>query len=174
MRAVGSALSAGANLQEFKKYQIESQIKVDALPNTPENKDIRAVSDLYREAVTFGVMSVTDGKIAANELSAAKELHRLDGNDPDRKERAMYDKAISEALTDMTPEEAMGSTADAEAEAATIRSHAIQTRADVERLATLARAAVNQEYRYKANVRSAKEISQVLLLEAKYATQKLK
>jgi len=37
LKAIRSALNTGANLEEFKKYQIESRIKVDALPNTPEN-----------------------------------------------------------------------------------------------------------------------------------------
>jgi hypothetical protein len=75
LHAVRSALSAGANLQEFKKYQIESRIKIDALPSLPENLDIKEASDLYNEAVTFGIMRIT-GTVNSGELEVAREKFR--------------------------------------------------------------------------------------------------
>lgn len=70
LKAIRSALSTGANLQEFKKYQIESRIKVDALHNTPGNQVIKEISNLYRDAVTFGIIRLT-GTISSSELEAA-------------------------------------------------------------------------------------------------------
>lgn len=67
LKAIRSALSTGANLQEFKKYQIESRIKVDALPDTSENQIIKEISDIYKDAVTFGIIRLT-GNISDSEL----------------------------------------------------------------------------------------------------------
>ena len=67
LKAIRSALNTGANLQEFKKYQIESRIKVDALPDTPENEIIKEISDTYKDAVTFGIIRLT-GTISDSEL----------------------------------------------------------------------------------------------------------
>jgi hypothetical protein len=50
LHAVDSAISGGANTAEFKKYQLDAKIKVDALPATPENAPIRQVSGLYVDA----------------------------------------------------------------------------------------------------------------------------
>ena len=77
LRAVRSALSTGANLEEFKKYQIESRIKVDALPDVPENRDIRNVSDVYREASAFGIIKIT-GAISSETLSTAAHQYSDD------------------------------------------------------------------------------------------------
>jgi len=53
LRAVQSSVAAGANVQEFKKYQLESRVKVDALPETPENTPLREVAELYRDATSL-------------------------------------------------------------------------------------------------------------------------
>ena len=78
LRAVQSALGTGANLDEFKRYQIESRIKVDALPMTPENAGIRAVSDLYADAVKFRIIYATDGAIEGTALAAAQTRYAHD------------------------------------------------------------------------------------------------
>jgi hypothetical protein len=90
IRAIRSALSTGANLQEFKKYQIESRIKIDALPAAPENRILKEISDLYADAVSFSITGVT-GRICSSELEAARIKYRgnerlikaLDGMTPD-------------------------------------------------------------------------------------------
>ena len=70
LRALRSALDGGANFDMFRKYQIESRVKVDALPRTEENRDIRELSDLYRDALTFSVARMT-GSIDQSALDAA-------------------------------------------------------------------------------------------------------
>jgi hypothetical protein len=166
LRAVNSALSTGANLEEFKRYQIESRIKVDALPNVPENREIRYVSDLYREAIIFGLINIADGTISATDLAAEKESHHLDDVDPDRKERAIFDKPILDSLMHMTPEEDIQPAAKAQAEADEIRSHTYHTRQDINRLEAIALASADADYHHKRNRSEAKLISQILLLEA--------
>jgi hypothetical protein len=47
LRAVESASSGGANVSEFKKYQLDAKVKVDALPVTAENVPLRYVSRIY-------------------------------------------------------------------------------------------------------------------------------
>jgi small-conductance mechanosensitive channel len=87
LRAVQSALNAGANFQEFKKYYIESKIKIDVLPNLPENNLIREISDIYKDAVSFGIIRST-GIISDSELKTARL--KYDG-----------DKNINKILNDM-------------------------------------------------------------------------
>jgi len=77
LKAVRSALNTGANLQEFKKYQIDSRIKVDALPNTPENEIIKEISDIYKDAVTFGIIRIT-GTISDSELEDFRSKYKND------------------------------------------------------------------------------------------------
>lgn len=79
LRALRSALDGGANFDMFRKYQIESRVKVDALPGTDENSDIREVSDLYRDALTFSIARMT-GSIDQLALDAALFKY---GNDKD-------------------------------------------------------------------------------------------
>ena len=78
LRAVRSALSSGANLEEFKKYQIESRIKVDSLPDSPENQDIRRISDLFADAITFRIAQITGGALQAAQINSAKERYADD------------------------------------------------------------------------------------------------
>lgn len=47
LRAVQSAIDAGASFLDFRKYRIEAAIKVDALPYTSENRAIKDASDTY-------------------------------------------------------------------------------------------------------------------------------
>lgn len=75
LRAVRSALKAGANFQEFKKYHIESKIKIDNLPDVPENKIIRTISDIYDDAITFGIVRTT-GVISQSEIDTAKTKYK--------------------------------------------------------------------------------------------------
>lgn len=79
LRAVRSALNVGANFQEFKKYQIESKIKIDNLPDVPENNIIRSISELYNDVVTFSIVRIT-GLISDRELDAARIRHKNDEN----------------------------------------------------------------------------------------------
>jgi hypothetical protein len=80
LRAIRSALSTGANFEEFKKYQIESRIKVDALPHTPANQDVRAISDLFADAIAFRIAQITGGEFDAAQINSAKERYP---NDPE-------------------------------------------------------------------------------------------
>ncbi|HSY47846.1 MAG TPA: hypothetical protein VLC46_03465 [Thermoanaerobaculia bacterium] len=73
LRAVRSALDAGANLEDFKKYQIESRIKVDALPESTKNRDIREVSDIYTVALRFGTIHIS-GAISTADVDAARRV----------------------------------------------------------------------------------------------------
>jgi hypothetical protein len=92
VRAVQSALGTGANLEEFKRYQIESRIKVDALPSIPENAPIKEISDLFADAVRFRIVQATGGRIEAREIAAAKT-------------RYADDTDVSKALTEMQSED---------------------------------------------------------------------
>ena len=78
LRAVRSALTSGANLEEFKKYQIESRIKVDGLPDSPENRDIRRISDLFADAITYRIAQITGGVFEAAQINFAKERYSDD------------------------------------------------------------------------------------------------
>jgi hypothetical protein len=44
LHAVQSVLAGGANASEFKKYYLDAKVKVDTLPQIPENTPIRAVT----------------------------------------------------------------------------------------------------------------------------------
>jgi hypothetical protein len=102
LRAVKSALDGGASLEEFKKYQIESRIKVDALPRVPENRDIRAISDLYRDATIFGIASVT-GSIDIDRFYSLKRQYG-------------EDEVISKGMADMKADSGVGLLSSAELE----------------------------------------------------------
>jgi len=88
LKAIHSALKAGANMQEFKKYQIESRIKIDALPDTPNNKIAKDISDIYRDATTFGITRIT-GVISPSDLESARIKYKDNEN-------------IAKYLSDMT------------------------------------------------------------------------
>jgi hypothetical protein len=77
LRAVRSALNGGANLETFRKYQVESRIKIDALPETKENQIIRDISDLYADALTFSIARIT-GSISEAALESAKQKYSND------------------------------------------------------------------------------------------------
>jgi hypothetical protein len=82
-------LNAGANFQEFKKYYIESKIKVDMLPKLPENSVIKEISDIYKDAVSFGIVRLT-GQIDEAELNASRLKYE-------------NDKHLNEILNKMKP-----------------------------------------------------------------------
>jgi hypothetical protein len=77
LRAVRAALNGGANLETFRKYQVESRIKIDVLPDTKENQIIRDISDLYADALTFAIARIT-GSISETELESAKKKYADD------------------------------------------------------------------------------------------------
>lgn len=94
LRAVRSALEAGATLDEFRRYQIESRIKIDAMPNTPANRDVREVSDLFNAAVRFAAIGIS-GEVSATEISSAKTKYGSRTDD-------VLFKSIVDALDTMT------------------------------------------------------------------------
>jgi hypothetical protein len=94
LRAVRSALDAGATLDEFRRYQIESRIKIDAMPNTAANRDVREVSDLFNAAVQFAAIGVS-GDISGAEISSAKAKYGSRTDD-------VLFKGIIDALDTMT------------------------------------------------------------------------
>ncbi len=94
LRAVRSALDGGANLEQFRKYNIEARIKVDALPDDPTYLNIRSISDVYTDALTFWVLSSTGGEIRKNELQRAKQKYA-------------YNPDVKKSLAGMRAEESM-------------------------------------------------------------------
>ena len=109
MNAINSALGAGANLQEFKKYQIQSRIKIDALPNTPENQIIKYISDLYRDAATLATIGLT-GEVSSYELAALKK--KYSDNTELVKSMALGDAKLADsmkkAIDDIRPNDSPG------------------------------------------------------------------
>jgi hypothetical protein len=104
LRAVRSALSAGANLDDFRKYQIESRIKVDALPSIPKNGAIREISDIFTDALAFSVARVT-GEISAVEIQQAKTRYANMTFSDKQEEQQTLATQFKEFLSRMTPEE---------------------------------------------------------------------
>jgi hypothetical protein len=49
LKAVESAVNAGANIETFKQYQIAAAVKVDALPWGPETAPLKVVAQTYAE-----------------------------------------------------------------------------------------------------------------------------
>ena len=92
LHAVRSALSTGANFEEFKKYQIESRIKLDALPRIPANQDVRTISDLFADAIDFRIIQITGGEVEGSTLDSYKA-------------RYIDDPEIFKTLSQTTPEE---------------------------------------------------------------------
>ena len=89
LKAVHTALDTGANLELFRKYQIESRIKIDALPDTEENFLLKKISDIYTDAVHFRIMQMT-GEISGLELKVARVKYKNDDN-------------LLQLLSEMTP-----------------------------------------------------------------------
>jgi hypothetical protein len=150
LRAVKSALSTGANIEDFKKYQIESRIKIDALPNAPENGNIRGISDLYREAISFSIMSTTGGNISSVELAAAKDEHR-------------DNEAIFAALGHLIPADAVGQYAETMAKRR-VSNEGLKPPMSVVKMAEYTQAFREQAPR--SNAEYAKDISRFLIREA--------
>lgn len=159
LRAVKSALDTGANLQEFKKYQIESRIKVDALPTTEENAAIHDVSDLYRDAVVFGVARVIGG-ISGSELAAMKKKYQS-GADTE------LGDSINKYLQKIVPEESISERAHAMT-LDYLKGRTVPERAYAEY------DAVQREYITNVNKVSAEAIEKLLLTFANDRLSKLK
>lgn len=79
LEAVRTALRGGANSDDFSTRQWESRIEVDALPETKENVAIRNVSNLYRDAVWFGLMRTT-GIATASDVENARSKYKDDAD----------------------------------------------------------------------------------------------
>jgi hypothetical protein len=74
LRAVASVLDGGANTTEFKKYYLDAKIKVDALPEIPENAAIVDVSGWYADAATLLIASQVH-EISGDEVRALKQKY---------------------------------------------------------------------------------------------------
>ena len=77
LRAVKSALDGGANLEMFRKYQVESRVKLDQLGRSPEHAPLFEVSDVYADALTFAMIGIS-GRIDDDTLKRAKEKYSTD------------------------------------------------------------------------------------------------
>lgn len=75
VQAVRSALKAGANLDEFKKYQIEAQIKVDRLPATEATLAVRGVAQIYQDALHMGLLKF-NGTLSSERRAALLERYK--------------------------------------------------------------------------------------------------
>jgi outer membrane murein-binding lipoprotein Lpp len=92
LRAVQSVLSGGGSRTDFRKYQLEAKVKVDALPDTPENAPMREVSRIFTDAsslLTAGTaqsMSASDvgyfKKQYSNDLRLGGDLAKIFGDIP--------------------------------------------------------------------------------------------
>jgi hypothetical protein len=77
LRAVESVLAGGANSSEFKRYYLEAKVKVDALPSTPDAAPLRAISNLYADAVTFSIAAQIE-RMSGSEVVALKARYATD------------------------------------------------------------------------------------------------
>lgn len=50
LKAANSVVENQGTLEQFRKYQLEAAIKVDSLPDAPNNADIKAAAMLYKHA----------------------------------------------------------------------------------------------------------------------------
>jgi hypothetical protein len=79
LRAVKSALDGGANIETFRKYEIESRVKVDALPDTPGNQPLRDIAALYADALSFALVRIS-GSIEVPSMQAAWSKYEGDSD----------------------------------------------------------------------------------------------
>jgi hypothetical protein len=160
LRAVKSALGAGANLEEFKKYEIESRVKVDALPDAPDNREAKAISDLFADAVTFSVIQITGGEFDASALDSAKDRYR---DDPD----------ILKALNEIKSEDIVRRI-DGEDNAVQAGLPPKGKRTEHDRQFLLEIAGIEQRTAHKLNAESARYISGLLIARAEKRLLELK
>ncbi len=74
LRAIQSALDAGADIGDFKRFVIDAAVKVDRLPDTAKNRPVKDILDLYKQAVRFNAIALS-GMISDGALAAAKEMY---------------------------------------------------------------------------------------------------
>ncbi len=77
LRAVRSILAGGAAPGAFKAYQLDSKIKVDALPDTPDMAAIREVSRIYADASTLLTSAMTQS-LEAEQVAYFKKAYGAD------------------------------------------------------------------------------------------------
>lgn len=110
LRAVRSALNGGANVEMFRKYQIESRIKIDALPETSEQSDLREVSELFGDALAFWIGHIT-GTIGGEAFFRAQSRFKSDAKTAENMKKmnpfsagndnfAFYNKLYSDSIRD--------------------------------------------------------------------------
>jgi hypothetical protein len=90
LRAVKSVLDGGANAAEFKRYYLEAKVKVDALADTRGAALLRAIANLYADAVTMSI-AVQVSELSGSDVVALKTQYAADyevleflGRIPDR------------------------------------------------------------------------------------------
>ncbi len=59
LKAVNSVVENQGTLEQFRKYQLEAAIKVDTLPDAPNNTDIKAAAILYKHANVLAGISLS-------------------------------------------------------------------------------------------------------------------
>jgi hypothetical protein len=59
LKGVKSVLDGGANHSQFQEYFLKAKVKVDALPNKPENVPIRKTSKFYEDALALSIARIT-------------------------------------------------------------------------------------------------------------------
>lgn len=104
LKAVRSALAAGANLDDFRSYEIKARIKVDDLADTPKNRPLREIADIYSDVVVFSTVRVT-GEIGVMNIEAAKKRYQVMVLSGDDQEQSEFATSITKALDDMTGKE---------------------------------------------------------------------
>ena len=77
LRAVRSVVAGGVGAVAFKTYQLEAKIKVDALPDTPDNVALREVSRIYTDASTLFTSAMTQS-MEPGEVAYFKKAYSAD------------------------------------------------------------------------------------------------
>ena len=73
-----SAMDGGAGYGKFTKYYLHAKTEVDALPDGPENQDIRRVSTVYSDASSLWG-SWSSGYLSPVEVSRLKVAYKDEG-----------------------------------------------------------------------------------------------
>jgi hypothetical protein len=74
LKAVDSVVANQGTLEQFRKYQLEAAIKVDALPDAPSNRDIKAAAILYKHANILAGIS-QQSTVFSSQLKELKETY---------------------------------------------------------------------------------------------------
>lgn len=65
LRAVQSVVAGGGSRTDLRKYALEAKIKVDPLPDTPENAPLKEVSQIFTDAASLFTAATTQSMSAA-------------------------------------------------------------------------------------------------------------